>query len=238
MNIRLLAETGDEPVTVDEAKTQLRYYDNDQDQYIGALISAARTMAEIYNGRQQTLKQFDLALDAWPGSAMVGINAMPNPYFNGWPSDAYRLLAGVLPAYNGVRLAAPLVSVSSVTYKDTYGTVHTLTQDVDFIVDTWKEPGLICPLPYNNWPITGLWPSSAIHVQFTSGRVPNPDAAKAYEADHPGATPTVVPTNIKQGILLLVTQWFIQRIPFDAIRFVAEVPFSVTALFTSDKLWV
>jgi hypothetical protein len=51
-----------------------------------------------------------------------------------------------------------------------------------------------------------------------------------------GRPPANVPLRYKQGILLLVGQWYERRIPFEAIRFVAELPFSVTSLFTADRL--
>jgi hypothetical protein len=270
VNIKLISEIGDEPISLDEAKAQLMYTATDQDNYISGLISAARVMAEIYNGRQQTLKQWDLAMDHWPGSPMAGLSATPSPYFNLWPSEAYNLLAGVVPWARAVRVAAPLVAVSSVTYRDDSGVIHTLNQGVDYFADTWKEPGLIAPCPNQSWPSSGLWPSSAIHIQFTAGKISTDDAdgAAPWAAGTAYAKGTVVTSNgfwvalqasigvlpgsdyvswglvdpvgrhIKQGMLLLVTQWFEDRIPFDAIRSIAEMPFSVTSLFTSDKLWV
>jgi hypothetical protein len=139
---------------------------------------------------------------------------------------------------------------------------------VDYFVDTWKEPGLIAPCPGKGWPSGGLWPSSAIHIQFTSGKVPRADGASPWDSGTAYTTGQIVTSgglwvalrastgvlpgsdaiswaqvepvgrHIKQGMLLLVTQWFEDRIPFDAIRSIAEMPFSVTSLFTSDKLWV
>ncbi len=236
MNIKLITDAGDEPVSVEEAKRQVEYTASDKDTDLAAYITAARMQAEVYNGRRFTLQRWDLALDTWPGSPMTGISALPNPYFGFWPSDAYRLLAsGPRPELNGIALPAPLVSVESVTWKDAAGAPHSLAENVDYIVDTWKEPGLICPAANANWPVAALWPSSAIHIQFTAGMVPSADA---YASAHPTlAAVREVPRNIRQGILLLVTQWFENRVPFESIRFVAEIPYSVTSLFTSDKLW-
>ncbi len=236
MNLKLISTVGDLPVSLAEAKAQLQYSDTDQDTYITGLINAATGLAEIYNGRLQVLRRWEMALDYWPSGPYTGITAIPNPYFGFWPSDAYRLLAGVRPELNGIALLAPLVSVEALTYRTSDGVTHTLIADTDYIVDTFKEPGIAVPGVNQNWPIVGLWPTSAIRVQFTAGRVPD---AAAYATANPTAAPAPeVPATIKQGILLLVTQWFEKRIPFDAIRFVAEVPFSVTALFTSDKLWL
>lgn len=237
MNIRLLKPIGPEPVTLDEAKIQCRYTASDQDAYILGLIAAGRIIAELYNGRQLTLKQWLLGMDHWPGIPLTGISAIPNPYFGFWPSDAYRLLAGVRPEVNGVELAAPLVSVDNFTWQDYGGTVHQLANGGDYIVDTLKEPGIVCPAPNQNWPISGLWPSSAIQITFTSGMVPDAAAYMATTPPPPNPVPEVG-RHLKQAILMLVAQWFEDRIPFDAIRNVAEVPFSVSALLTSDKLWL
>ena len=314
MNLKLISDFGPEPVTLLEAQAQLNYDGGEKDIYIQSLITAARMLAQIYNGRICTLQRWDLALDHWPNSPITGISAIPNPYFGFWPSDAYRLLAGIRPEVSGIQLLAPLVSVERVTYKDSSGVTTTMAENTDYIVDTFKEPGLICPAPNANWPIVGLWPTSAVHIQFTAGAVPDSAAYSAsgaatvtlglpgaggYQAGdvltltggiisaqvtletvdgsgNPetwsvtapgsgysvgtsaaatggtgiGATFTVasltsvavtapeVRRNIKHGISLLVAQWFVNRVPFDAIRFVAEVPFSVSALFGFDKLWV
>ncbi len=219
MNIKLISDDGDEPVSTDEAAQYLRLVDGDDTGVVAGLIVAARLMAETWNGRQMTRKQWDLGLDCWPGTAPLDGTMMPNPYFGFWPSDAYRMLSsawgqGMIP------LLAPLISVESVTSKSSTGVVTTLAENVDYVVDTWKEPGIICPMANANWPAGSLWPSSPIHIQFTAGYLP---------AD--------VPQHIKLGMSLLVTQWFEDRVPFSAIRFVAEPPFNVTNLFTHDKLW-
>ena len=236
MHIKLVSDFGDEPVSLDEAKVQCRYTASDQDPYIGGLVMAARVLAENHNGRQFTLKQWDLALDHWPSTPVTGISAIPNPYFGFWPSDAYRLLAGIRPEISGIELQPPLISVDSVTYKDINGAVTALIENKDYVVDTYKEPGIICPAPNASWPIVGLWPTSAIHIVFTAGMVPDAAAYMAQNPPPPNPTPEVG-RHIKQAILMLVAQWFEDRIPFDAIRNVAEVPFSVSALLESDKLW-
>jgi hypothetical protein len=235
MNLQLISETGDEPLSLEEVKSALKYTADDQDGYIEGLITAARHMAEIWNGRQQVVKTWDLALDQWPGVPMFDAAAIPNPYFGFWPSDAYRLLNSRTPYLNAIKLLSPLLSVGSVTYKTMDGTVTTLVQGVDYLADPWKEPAIVCPGPNSQWPLKWLWPTSAIHVGFTSGRVPD---AAAYAAANPSLPPAPqVPRHIKQGMVMLVTQWFTNRVPYDAIKFVSEPPFAVHALFSSDKLW-
>jgi hypothetical protein len=110
--------------------------------------------------------------------------------------------------------------VDSFTWKAADGTVTTLTEDTDYIVDANKHPGIVCPAPGKCWPSGDMWPSSAVQITFTAG-----------------FTPDTVRATIKQGMTMLVSQWYEARIPFEAVRFVAEIPFSVTSLFRNNALW-
>jgi hypothetical protein len=241
MNLKLIAESADptagEPLTVEQVTSQLRYGGDDQDDLISAYISAARGLAEFYNGRKFVLSQWALGLDCWPGSAnwLAGVSSMADPYWGNWQSDAYRFLSSHPWGLNAIALLTPLVSVDSVIYRDSTGAFTTLVEGTDYIVDTFKSPGIIAPMPNGQWPLVSLWPSSAIIVTFQAGMVPD---AAAYTAANPSAP--VVPQvgkHIRQGMMLLCSQFFIARVPYDALRFITEPPFSVNALFTSDKLW-
>jgi len=96
-----------------------------------------------------------------------------------------------------VRLRAPLVSVDLVTYMDSDGTTHTLTENTDFIKDTDREPGVIYP-PYGaRWPTYTPWPSSSVLVRFTSG----------YSGDG------LIPSLVKVGMKHLIADWFQNRLP-------------------------
>jgi len=130
-----------EPLTVAEVEQFLRLpdlspKDDDRDDLLEALITAAREVAEIEQRRDLVEKQWDLSLDWW---------RYPIP------------------------LRAPLVSVDLVQYTDSAGTETTLTENTDYVVDTAKHPGIICP-PYGGiWPSFTPWPSSPILIRFTSG---------------------------------------------------------------------
>ncbi len=118
-----------------------------------------------------------------------------------------------------LQLKAPLVSVESVSYKDSAGQDHSLTAGIDFIVDTKKEPGIILPTYGKTWPSFTPWPSSSVTVQFTAG----------YTTDE-------CPESIQQGMLLLISAWNEGRIPFEVGHIVNELPYAVTALFTHNQL--
>jgi uncharacterized phiE125 gp8 family phage protein len=76
--IRLIetAAPGAEPVTLDEAKAQLREGNDDDDALIRALIAAARQAAERFTGRALITRGYSLYLDVWPEEGAV---ALPYP---------------------------------------------------------------------------------------------------------------------------------------------------------------
>lgn len=117
-------------------------------------------------------------------------------------------------------LPTPTVSIEGFTWKALDGTTTTLVADTDFVLDDIKEPSTLIVAPGKAWPTAVLWPTSPIRIRLTAGKL---------KAD--------VPQSIKQGIQLLISQWYESRIPFDAIRYVAEIPFSVRYLFESDRLF-
>jgi len=217
MNLTLLqdAAAADEPLSVGEAQQYLRLRPGDDEITLSALITATRLLAEEANGRQCSKKQWRLALDRWPNTQ----NVFTYPYSSQY-TDPVLFQFQVGPSF--IELLDPLISVDAVRYKTSDGTVITAVEDTDYVVDLDKHPGVICPPYGKTWPSPsqGLWPSSAVQIDFTCG-----------------FTPENVPVSIKQGMLLLVSQMYEQRVPFDDIRSVAEIPFGVTALFNVGKIW-
>jgi hypothetical protein len=220
MNLTIITDTTpeQEPISVQDAKDYLRLDTSFDDGTIQGLITAARIEAENEQGRECARKQFMLALDSFP---TVGLWAGVGGPFWLEIAAAYGTRAYQFSTSNGrISLLDPLVSVDAFTYTDSAGTVHTLTENVDYIVDKLKHPGIVCPMVGTQWPTADLWPSSAVQITFTAG-----------------PTPVMCPANVKQGASLLVSQWYEGRIPFEAIRFIAELPFSVTSLLRNGKLW-
>jgi uncharacterized phiE125 gp8 family phage protein len=121
------------------------------------------------------------------------------------------------PSYR-IELGNPLVSVDLFQYQDSDGVVRTLTANTDYIVDMRRQPGFVSP-PYNvSWPTFTPWPSSSILLRFTSGY--SSDSAFWNDA---GA-------RIKNGMLLLISSWYNQRLPFETGADPAkEYPYAVTA---------
>ncbi len=113
--------------------------------------------------------------------------------------------------------APPLVSVASIQYKDIEGIVTTLVENVDYIVDTAKRPGIVAPAPNMTWPFFTSWPSSAITIRYTAGITPS----------DPWWTESGA--LVKNGMRLLISAWYNNRIPFEiGASAMAEYPYAVT----------
>jgi len=69
-----------------------------------------------------------------------------------------------------IPLRYPLVSVDSVTYKDSDGVTTALVENIGYIVDLKRA--LIMPPYGESWPSFTAWPTSAVAVRFTSGGTP------------------------------------------------------------------
>lgn len=212
MNLTLVEDSTPElePLSVSEAKKNLRLETDEDNDSIQGMILAARLEAENENGREMSKKQWILALDRFPTGLWCG------KFLHG---GRYYVLG---TDGTSIGLLDPLVSVDSFTYRKADGTTVTLTPNEDYIADTNKHPGIVCPAFGKYWPTDELWPSSAIQITFTAGHDPQ---------DNPA------PATIKQGMQLLVAQWYEQRIPYDGTRFIGELPFSVTSLFRNNRLW-
>jgi uncharacterized phiE125 gp8 family phage protein len=124
-----------------------------------------------------------------------------------------------------IELRDPLRSVDLVQYRDSNGEITAMVENTDFIVDSSKGPGVLMP-PYNKtWPTFTPWPSSAILVRFTSGYA----ADSAFWAGDGHL--------IKNGMKLLISAWYNQRLPFEVGRAAAlEYPYAVTNCLSHGAL--
>lgn len=135
-----------EPVTVDEAKKQLRIDDDTEDDFIDTLIEPARVQCETFTGRAFINTTFDYKLDRFP-------------------SGYERFTGSYEPAIMLPR--PPLSSVTSITYTATDGTSTTLSSSL-YAVDTAALPGRITPAYGESWPATRDIPN-AVTVRFVAG---------------------------------------------------------------------
>jgi uncharacterized phiE125 gp8 family phage protein len=136
----------------------------------------------------------------------------------------YDLSLDYWPSYR-IPLGVPLRSVELLQYMDSNGDVTAMVEDVDYIVDTAKMPGILTP-PYNGtWPTFTPWPSSAILARFTSGY----ELADPFWKG-PGA-------RVKTGMKLLISAWFNNKLPFEkGANALQEYPYTVTSCLSHGSL--
>ncbi len=215
MNLTLVADanSSQEPLQVSDVELQLNIATGAGTANLQQMITAARLEAEKENGRELAQKQWKLALDRFPLSHAWDSFGLTPVQYNERPYNFY--FAG-----QSIVLLDPLISVDNFQYTKSDGTVVTLVENTDYIVDTLKHPGIVCPVYNTQWPADVLAPSSAVQITFTAGMAS-----------------AAVPSTIKQGMLLLIGEWYENRLPFSAVRFIAQMPFSVSSLFQNDKLW-
>jgi uncharacterized phiE125 gp8 family phage protein len=103
MNLRIVAQPTEEPISLNDAKDWLRVSGSDEDFLISALIVAARQNVENYLQRALISQTWELGLDGFPGSREI---ALPFPN---------------------------LVSVASVKYYDEDNTLETLDSSNYFV---------------------------------------------------------------------------------------------------------
>lgn len=200
MSLTLITPPPVKPISVAEAKAQLRIDTADDDARIGALIAAAVQHIDGRDGwmnRAFVQQTWELRLDAFP-----------------WIREANRYGSIILPL-------PPLRSVDSVSYRDS---AHQLqvwdpsNYDVDLGGD-WK--GRITPKQAVPWPQTDTQPDAVI-VRFTAGYAPVIGSPTDYLAN--------IPETVRQALLLLVSHWYENRAPVLIGRQARELPMAVQAL--------
>ncbi len=193
MNIKTITAPTSEPVTLAEAKDQLRITQDTEDDYIERLITVARQAAETQTGRALASATFELTMDRFPVSPQEII--LPYP---------------------------PLQSVTSIKYKDKDGAETTLDTE-DYIADD-DYPAKIVPAYNESFPSIEFYPVGAVKVR--------------YDAGYTGEDELIVPEEIKQGILLLIADYYEYREDIlDRGHIPKTVPFGIKALLQPYKVW-
>lgn len=203
------------------AKTFMRFplSNTSQDTLITGFITAAREQGELITGRGLAQRTWTQVLDSFPyfTDTVQSQLAYPPSYYS-------------LPRYSTtlwnysqmVKLSyPPVLSVQGMQYVGDDGNIHTLQQDVDFVLDRITEPPRIFPQVGQYWPAS-LYVCNSLQINFTAGYDPDPSAIDTHNAlGSPPADPanqqpsstivTGVPQVIILGILNLVAFWFNNR---------------------------
>jgi uncharacterized phiE125 gp8 family phage protein len=186
--LKRTVEPTEEPVSLDEAKSQCRVDTSDDDTFITGLIVAARQYVEGASRRAFITQTWRLSLDEWPGDDEI---ELPKP---------------------------PLVSVTSVIYKDTVGAQTTLSSSL-YIVDTDSEPGRVKLAYGESWPSDTLYPANPIQITYVAGY----GAAAA------------VPAWVKQAIKLIVGHWYENREETIAGTIIKGIPLGADSLIWLNR---
>lgn len=143
MGIEVLTQPAYEPVSLAQAREWLRLESDDTDNtaVVQLLIKAMREDAENLTHRAFIQRQYRLNLSHWPSD----------------PDHGHRVNLQF----------PPLVSVDSVKYIDTNGTLQTLAAD-QYTVHDEAEPAFIIPAYQVTWPTVRYVPN-AVQVTFIAG---------------------------------------------------------------------
>lgn len=192
MKITIITKPTVEPVTLTEARSHLKL-DTDgsppthpDDTLVENLITAARQWAENYTNRVFCQTTFDLFLDRFPIGDSIELPRLP------------------------------LISVTSLTYTTYDGTVETLTEGTEFVVDTDSYFGRIVLEYDETWPTDTLHPKNPIKVRFVAGYASTSSPADYREN---------VPQAIKQSILLIIGHLYANRENSIAGVMISDIPF-------------
>jgi hypothetical protein len=201
-----------EPVTIGEAKKQLRIDFNDDDADIAWRITSARRLCETMAKSVFVNGTFDVIDDAFPFTSGYFNRAVRQFYgqFNGGGGGVY---PGVLATNSGVITLprSPLVSVTSITYLDVSGVSQVLSPSTYAVAS--GSPGRVSPTPGNIWPVT-LPEIGAITIRIVAGYGPTEDS---------------VPDNAREAILLTVANSYIERSP------IVDLPTGVLRLLGCEE---
>lgn len=145
-----------EPVTLAEAKAHCRVDDTDSDDYITALIQAAREHAEEFCQRSFVQRRYRLTLDCFP---------------------LYRESVLCLPM-------GPVQSVDHIKYYDTDSALVTWAA-ANYIVDTSRLPARITPIVDETWPSDVENRIAAVQIQYVAGYATDSGSPTDYAANVP-----------------------------------------------------
>jgi len=212
MGLRVITAPTDEPITLEEAKAHLRVTHSSEDDYILALVTAARSMIENETHRALMSQTLEYTLDYFEPPLIYGqAIALRRPTVIELPRP-------------------PLRSVSLVTYLDGSGATATLhdttgspqVDDALVLVNVLDDrlPGGIAPVANGPWPAT-YDQLGAVAIRYVAG----------YGADGAG-----VPMPLIQAMKLAIGHWFEHRESVSETPSIAELPMGVQFLLNPYRV--
>ena len=238
-----------EVVTLAEQKNYLRVSTTQDDGLIQNMISAARVQAETFTNQAIAQCDYVQTIDSFPyyvDTIMSQQAYPPNYYSNPRYSTTLWNYSQMLKLFRG-----PLTDVVDIEFVDgsggtNDGTIQSLTEGVDFIVDPMSLQPRLFPLAGSFWPSVKYVPN-AVQINFTAGYTPDPtdirtvtvhtNLSSPYVPDaHPNQQTQYtysigIPYDLKVGLQQLVAHWYLNREPI-----VAGTPGSLP-WHTENILW-
>lgn len=185
------------PVTLTEAKAQTKVDTSSEDTHISALIAAATGAAEQFLRRALVQQTWDYLLDDWPMIYRAGYRSERDPL---------DLTGFAIPLPR-----PPLQSVTHVKYVDTAGTLQTWSSSEYQVLGAgaYEAVGRLVAAWGYTFPTVRAQPE-AIQIRFVAGY--------ADDGTSPTDLASGVPNGIKQAVLLLVSDYFENRLPVGGLE--------------------
>jgi hypothetical protein len=218
--LTLTTQPASEPVTLDEAKAQLRITTDDEDALIAGYIQTAREQAEMFTSRAFLPQTFTMYLDGFP-SLHRGFRAGHGISLRG---SVDPLLGMLLSSAGEIQIPrGPIISVDSISYIDTTGTQQFLNSS-QYQVDPQSDDDLVRIMPaYGSvWPATRYVPNAVV-IQFHAGYV---------DVDH-------LPQSVKLAMKQTIGDWYQNReaIVVDSRVAVQQLPNAAKMLLWNYRLF-
>lgn len=209
-------EPANNPVTLAEAKAQLRIDSSAEDDLISTLITAATRWAEDYTDRTFCQTQWQMRLDSFYGP--VG-----SPVQFGLKADGNNIEGrqGTVPNLDIELPRPPMVQTGTatavtITYTPDAGASTTTLAVTEYRVDRQATPGVCRPLYGKTWP-THLVDQNSTVVSWYAGY---------------SVTGTSVPAPVKSAILLLVAHLWKNREASAEVT-LTEIPYGVKTMLST-----
>lgn len=195
MALSVVTPPAAEPISTTDAKTHLRVTQSNEDDYIDTLVKAARRQVERDTNRALIDQTLSLTLDKFPASRVIELER------------------------------APLQSVSSITYIDSYGNQQTFASS-NYEVDAVSSPGRIILKSGKSYPNT--WDDgNGVTITYVCGY---------------GSAGSSVPDDIIHGMKTLISHLYANResivVSTGGAVFASEVPNTYKHLILPHRVYV
>jgi uncharacterized phiE125 gp8 family phage protein len=157
--ITVITPPSEEPLTLDEAKSHLRFYAEHEEDLIRSLIIASRMYCETFTGKAFITQELRLTRDCFPRNGCE-IRLPRPPLLTLTPDATYTDLG--------------------FTYTDANGDEQDVDSDI-YVVDTTPEVGRIGLAYGETWPTDAIEQIGAVKVQYLAGYGDRHDVPKTIK---------------------------------------------------------